>query len=88
LPKLAHQDRHADEPGCPEMGVEPSRRDLITRSTSATRLQVIAYRVTLTSRGNWCTPFRSCWRTSGAAAGTLRGSRALTCFWQAVLGLR
>jgi len=34
-----------------------------------------------------CSP-RACWPRSGAAAAPRRGSRALTCFWQAVLGLR
>ena len=42
----------------------------------------------LTSPGNWSNSPRSCCGPSGAAAAHPRGSRALTCFWEAVLGLR
>jgi DDE superfamily endonuclease len=41
----------------------------------------------LTSPGNWRSSSGSCW-LSAAAAAPPKGSRALTCFWQAVLGLR
>jgi hypothetical protein len=41
-----------------------------------------------TSPGTWCSSPRSCWPLSGAAAAAPRGSRALTCLWQAALALR
>jgi hypothetical protein len=40
----------------------------------------------LTSPGNWSSSWRTCWQPS--AGGTPTGSRALTCFWEAVLALR
>ena len=41
------------------------------------------------SRGNWpSSPRTSCWLAERRRRGTPRGSRALTCFGQAVLGLR
>jgi DDE superfamily endonuclease len=42
----------------------------------------------LASPGNWSSSFQSCWPTSAATAAPHGASRALTCFWQAVLGLR
>jgi hypothetical protein len=42
----------------------------------------------LTSSGNWCRSSRSCCWPSADGAAPPRGSRALTCFWQALLGLR
>jgi hypothetical protein len=42
----------------------------------------------LTSPGNWrSSPHGCCWLSGGVAV-PRGGSRALTCFWQAVLGLR
>jgi hypothetical protein len=41
----------------------------------------------LTCPGNWPGSRPSCWPGATGAAPP-RGSRALTCFWQAVLGLR
>ena len=42
----------------------------------------------LTSPGNWCSSPRNCCWAERRRRGTPKGSRALTCFWQAVLGLR
>ena len=42
----------------------------------------------LTFPGKWCGSPPGCWPPSGGGAGTPRGSRALSRFWQAVLGLR
>ena len=64
----------------------PSRRGLTTRSTSAGRLHVIAYRATAD------VPRELAWFTARLLLaerrrrGTPKGSRALACFWQAVLG--
>jgi DDE superfamily endonuclease len=49
---------------------------------------VIVYRATLDVPRDWSGSLRSCCSRSGTGAGTPRGSRALTCFWQAVLGVR
>ena len=48
---------------------------------------MITYRATLDVPGELVASPRGCWPPSGAA-GAPRGSRALTCFGQAVLGLR
>jgi hypothetical protein len=49
---------------------------------------VVVYRATLDvpAKLAWFVP--SCWPPSGTAAAPTRGSRALTCFWQPVRGLR
>jgi hypothetical protein len=66
----------------------PGRRGLTTRSASTGRLHVIAYRATLD------VPRELVWFAARLLLaerrrrGTPRGSRALSCFWQAVLGLR
>jgi hypothetical protein len=41
----------------------------------------------LTSPGNWCSSPKLLW-AEWRCRGTPKGSRALTCFWEAVLGLR
>src|SRR5213080_4729899 len=66
----------------------PSRRGLTTRSTSAGRLHVIAYRATLDVPGELVWFVAKLLLAERRRRGTPRGSRALSCFWQAVLGLR
>jgi hypothetical protein len=66
----------------------PSRRGLTTRSTSAGRLHVIAYRATLDVPGERVWFVAKLLLTERRRRGTPRGSRPLSCFWQAVLGLR
>src|SRR5215471_18664761 len=87
-PRPGRSGRHADEPGCPEMGVEPSRRRLTTRSSSAEGLHVIAYRATLDVPRELAQFVAKLLLAERHRRGTPRGSRALTCYWQAVLGLR
>src|SRR5215471_14554905 len=87
-PRPGRSGRHADEPGCPEMGVEPSRRRLTTRSSSAEGLHVIAYRATLDVPRELAQFVAKLLLAERHRRGTPRGSRALTCFGQAVLGLR
>ena len=52
------------------------------------RLHVIFYRATLDVPGNWSGFVEKLLLAERRRRGTPRGSRALTCFWQAVLGLR
>jgi len=49
---------------------------------------VIAYRATLDVPGEVVWPVAKLLAAERRRRGTPRGSRALTCFWQAVLGLR
>src|SRR5258708_18962826 len=66
----------------------PGRTGLTTRSSSAEGLHVIGYRGTLDVPRELA-PVR-CEAAVGKLRrrGTPRGSRALSCFWQAVVGLR
>ena len=66
----------------------PCRRGLTTRSTSTETLHVIAYTATLDVPGELARFLAKLLLTERRRRGTSRGSRALTCFWQAVLGLR
>ena len=66
----------------------PSRRGLTTRSTSTGRLHVIAYRATLDVPRELAWFVAKLLLAERHRRGTPRGSRALSCFWQAVLGLR
>src|SRR5919109_793583 len=66
----------------------PSRRGLTTRSTSAGRLHVIVYGATLDVPRELAQFTARLLAAERQRRGTPRGSRALTCFWQAVLGLR
>ena len=66
----------------------PSRRGLTTRSTSAGRLHVIAYRATLDVPRELAWFVARLLLAERRRRGAPRGSRALSCFWQAVLGLR
>jgi hypothetical protein len=80
---------HADEPSCPEKGARsPIRRGLTTRSAAAGRLHVIAYRATLDVPRELAQFTAALLAAERRRRGTPQGSRALTCFWQAVLGLR
>jgi len=65
----------------------PRRRGFTTRSTSAGRLDVIAYRATLVDR-ELVQFVAKLLATERHWRKTPKGSQALTCFWQAVLGLR
>jgi hypothetical protein len=70
------------------MAVEPQQKRSHHNITFTGRLHVIAYRATLD------VPRELAWFVSRLLAAerrrrsTPRGSRALTCFWQAALGLR
>ena len=66
----------------------PCRRGLTTRSSSAEGLHVITYRATLTSPGKLVLFVAGLLLAERRRRGTPRGSRKLTCYWQAVLGLR
>src|SRR6266700_1199183 len=66
----------------------PCRRGLTTRSTSTGRLHVIAYNATLDVPRELAQFLAKLLLAERRRRGTPRGSRALTCFWQAVLGLR
>src|SRR6266700_1166295 len=66
----------------------PCRRGLTTRSTSTGRLHVIAYNATLDVPRELAQFLAKLLAAERRRRGTPRGSRALTCFWQAVLGLR
>ena len=66
----------------------PSRRGLTTRSASAGRLHVIAYRATLDVPRELAQFVAKLLLAERGRRGTPEASRALTCFWQAVLGLR
>jgi len=66
----------------------PSRRGLTTRSTSTGRLHVIAYRATLDVPRELAWFVAKLLLAERHRRGTPRGSRALSCFWQALLGLR
>jgi hypothetical protein len=63
-------------------------RGLTTRSISAGRLHVIAYRATLDIPRELAQFVSKLLADERRRRGTPRGSRALNCFWQAVLGLR
>jgi hypothetical protein len=65
----------------------PSRRGLTTRSPSL-ELHVIAYRATLDVPRELVLFTSKLLAAERHRRGTPKGSRALTCFWQAVLGLR
>src|SRR6202050_913920 len=65
----------------------PRRRGFTTRSTSAGRLDVIAYRATLVDR-ELVQFVAKLLATERHWRKTPKGSQALTCFWQAVLGRR
>jgi hypothetical protein len=63
----------------------PSRRGLTRRSTSIGRLHVIAYRATLDIPRELAWFVAKLLLAERHRRGTPRGSRALSCFWQAVL---
>jgi DDE superfamily endonuclease len=69
------------------MGVEPNRRGL-AKITFYGRLHVIAYRATLDVPRELAHFVAKLLLAERRRRGTPRGSRALTCFWQAVVGLR
>ena len=71
-----------------ETGVESSKRGLTGRSASAGRLHVIAYSATLDVPRELAQFTAKLLLVERRRRGTPRGSRALTCFWEAVLGLR
>jgi hypothetical protein len=79
--------RHADEPDCLNFGMEPqqkrSHQDLSRR-----RLHVIAYRATLDVPRELVQFAAELLLAERHRRGTPKGSRALSCFWQAVPGLR
>src|SRR5512140_475092 len=70
------------------MGVEPSRRRSHHKITFYGRLHVIAYRATLDVPRELVQSVAKLLAAERRRRGTPKGSRALTCFWQAVLGVR
>jgi hypothetical protein len=70
------------------MGVEPQEKKVSPKITFCGRLHVIAYRATLDVPRELVQFTAKLLAAERRRRGTPRGSRALTCFWQAVVALR
>lgn len=89
LPRQAHPGRHADEPDCPGNGREAPVEGVSPQDrSSAGGLHAIAYRGTLDVPRELAQFVAQLLAAERRPRGTPRGSRALSCFWQAVPGLR
>src|SRR5438046_5342040 len=72
----------------PEQAWSPSRRGLAKDHPLPGRLHVIAYRATLDVPRELVQFVAKLLAEERRRRGTPKGSRALTCFWEAVLGVR
>src|SRR5262249_58501422 len=83
-----HPGRHAEETRPRRNGRGAPVEEVSPKITSYGRLHVIAYRATLDVPRELVQFVAQLLLAERRRRGTPRGSRALTCFWQAVLGLR
>src|SRR5690242_7099204 len=88
LPRRGNPGRHAEETGLPGSGRGAPVEEVSPKITFYGRLRVIAYRATPDVSREVVWPVAKLLATERRRRGTPRGSRALSCFWQAVLGLR
>ena len=83
----ARLGRLADELGCPDTGVEPQQKRSHHKITF-TGAPLIAYRARLDVPRELVLVTAKLLAAGRRRRGTPKGSRALTCFWQAAPGLR